>query len=139
MGGIPFAAVPACNAAIRKGRLGLSRRPPDPRRVARPFQQRTKGRPDEGPQAGPVDVCRGRRRGDLAPFAALRQEIASLAQEPAGAGLDLPDWLEALEDEVSMVRCARRHRQPSDDELRRVPQIQLSWQEWQQQIADDSP
>ena len=46
------------------------------------------------------------------PFAALEQEIASLAQEPAGAGLDLPDWLAALEEEVSMVRC--RRRQPVD-------------------------
>ena len=47
--------------------------------------------------------------GDSASFAALQQEIASLAEEPAGAGLDLPDWLAALEDEASTVRCRRRH------------------------------
>lgn len=71
------------------------------------------------------------------PFAALQQEIASLAQEPAGAGLDLPDWLAALEEEVSMVRCRRRH-QDSDDAPRRIKQVQLTWDEWQRQIADDT-
>jgi hypothetical protein len=79
------------------------------------------------------------KSGDPNPFAALRQEIASLAHEPAGAGLDLPDWLGALEEEVTMVRCTRRHRQTSDDTLRRVEQVRLTWDDWQQQIADDSP
>jgi hypothetical protein len=74
-----------------------------------------------------------------APFAALRQEIASLSHEPAGAGLDLPDWLEALEEEVTMFRCARRHRQPNGDDLRRIEQVRLSWDDWQQQIGEDSP
>src|SRR4029077_5211014 len=44
------------------------------------------------PAAAAAGTC------DRAPFTALQQEIASLAQEPAGAGLDLPDWLAALED-----------------------------------------
>jgi hypothetical protein len=72
-----------------------------------------------------------------APFTALQQEIASLASEPAGAGLDLPDWLAALEEEVSMVRCRRRH-QSSDDAPRRIEQVRLSWEQWQRQIADDA-
>ena len=76
--------------------------------------------------------------GDPAPFAALQQEIASLAQEPAGAGLDLPDWLAALEEEVSMVRCRRRHGHRADDAPRRIEQVRLSWDEWQRQIADDA-
>ena len=71
------------------------------------------------------------------PITALKQEIASLAQEPAGAGLDLPDWLEALEEEVSMVRCKRRHHQAHEDAPRRIKQVRLSWDEWQQQIAED--
>jgi hypothetical protein len=71
------------------------------------------------------------------PFAALQQEIASLAGEPAGAGLDLPDWLAALEEEVSMVRCRRRH-QTSDDTPRSIEQVRLSWEQWQRQIADDA-
>jgi hypothetical protein len=76
--------------------------------------------------------------GDPAPFSALQQEIASLADEPAGAGLDLPDWLAALEDEVSTVRCRRRQRQRADDAPRHLEQVQLSWEEWQHQIADDA-
>jgi hypothetical protein len=72
------------------------------------------------------------------PIAALKHEIGSLAQEPAGAGLDLPDWLEALEEEVSSVRCKRRHRQAHDEHPRRIKQVRLSWEEWQQQIATDA-
>jgi hypothetical protein len=74
---------------------------------------------------------------DRQPIAALQQEIADLAQEPAGAGLDLPDWLEALEDEVSTVRCRRRNHHAADDAPRRIQQVRLSWEEWQQQIAED--
>jgi hypothetical protein len=76
--------------------------------------------------------------GGAAPFAALQEEIASLAEEPAGAGLDLPDWLAALEDEVSTVRCRRRHRHRADDAPRHLEQVHLRWDEWQQQIADDT-
>ncbi len=76
--------------------------------------------------------------GDLGPITALKQEIANLGQEPAGAGLDLPDWLEALEEEVSMVRCQRRHQQAEDDAPRRIRQVRLSWEEWQEQTSDDS-
>ena len=72
------------------------------------------------------------------PIAALKQEIANLAQEPAGAGLDLPDWLEALEEEVSMARCKRRHRQLDDDAPRCIRQVNLSWEEWQQQTGEDA-
>jgi hypothetical protein len=73
-----------------------------------------------------------------APIDALKREIADLAQEPAGAGLDLPDWLEALEEEVSTVRCKRRNNHSADDAPRRIPQARLSWDEWQRQIAEDA-
>ena len=73
-----------------------------------------------------------------ASFDSLQQEISSLAEEPAGAGLDLPDWLGALEDEVSAVRCRRRHQQGEEDGPRRIEQARLSWDEWQQQIVDDA-
>ena len=68
-------------------------------------------------------------------FPALEQEIESLAREPAGAGLDVPDWLAALEEEVSQVRCAKRHREAGDDILRRLEQTRLAWEELQQQLA----
>jgi len=76
--------------------------------------------------------------GETAPFRALKEEIADLAEEPSGAGLDLPDWLEALEEEVSSVRCKRRNQQDADEAPQRLQQVRLSWEEWQQQIADDS-
>lgn len=75
---------------------------------------------------------------ETAPFNALKEEIADLAEEPSGAGLDLPDWLEALEEEVSSVRCKRRNEQAADDIPQGLEQVRLSWDEWQQQIADDS-
>jgi hypothetical protein len=50
----------------------------------------------------------------------------------------VPDWLSALEEEVTTIRCARRHRESGDDALRRLPQVRLSWQELQEQLADDS-
>jgi hypothetical protein len=84
-----------------------------------------------GPAVAAASTC------DRAPFTALQQEIASLASEPAGAGLDLPDWLAALEEEVSMVRCRRRH-QSSDETPRRIEQVRLSWEQWQREIADDA-
>jgi hypothetical protein len=74
---------------------------------------------------------------DRTPFASLEEEIESLSREPAGAGLDVPDWLSALEDEVSMVRCAKRHRDTGDDGLRRIEQVRLSWEDLQQQLAND--
>ena len=73
--------------------------------------------------------------GDATAFTALEQEIESLAREPAGAGLDVPDWLAALEEEVSLVRCAKRHREAGDDILRRLAQTRLGWEELQQQLA----
>jgi len=84
---------------------------------------------------GPAIAAAGTE--DREPISALQQEIASLAAEPAGAGLDLPDWLAALEDEVTIVRC-RRRQTTTDEAPRRIKQVRLTWDEWQCQIADDA-
>ncbi len=69
-------------------------------------------------------------------FAALDREITCLASEPSGAGLDLPDWLAALEDEVTHARSRFSH-QPSFDRLAgRIGQVQLSWNELLEQLSD---
>ena len=69
-------------------------------------------------------------------FASLDREINSLASEPSGAGLDLPDWLIALEDEVTHARSRFSH-QPSFDRLAgRIGQVQLSWSELLEQLAE---
>jgi hypothetical protein len=76
---------------------------------------------------------------DQSAFHALQEEINSLGGEPAGAGLNLPDWLDALEEEVALARSARRQRHSGDDILQWVDQVRLTWEEWQQQIARDGP
>lgn len=71
-------------------------------------------------------------------FAALDREINCLASEPSGAGLDLPDWLAALEDEVTHAR-SRFSQQPSSDRLAgRIEQVQLSWNELLEQLTDEA-
>lgn len=75
---------------------------------------------------------------DSSIFEHLEQEIESLAGEPAGAGLNVPDWILALEDEVTLVRTAQRHREPTGDLLRRISQVSLTWSDLQEQLGDDS-
>ncbi|TWT37309.1 hypothetical protein KOR34_22570 [Posidoniimonas corsicana] len=71
-------------------------------------------------------------------FAVMEDEIESLMQEPCGAGLDVPDWVHAIEREVSEVRQQRRDNNTSDESWRRLEQAQLTWEELQQQLSDES-
>jgi hypothetical protein len=65
-------------------------------------------------------------------FAALEMEAGQMAEEPSGAGLDLPDWLAILEEEVE--RAAQPHDEAADD-LKGFPRVSLSWDEIQAQLA----
>ncbi len=78
---------------------------------------------------------------DSPAFRAMQQEISSLLGDAAGSGLDLPDWVEALETEAEEQQSKRRRDEDaSDDPLRRIEQAQLSWEETQEQIGrDDEP
>jgi hypothetical protein len=58
-------------------------------------------------------------------FAELSQEIQQLLGAPSGAGIDVPDWIVALEEEVSEIRRSRRHQQTTNDALGRTAQIKL--------------
>jgi hypothetical protein len=60
-------------------------------------------------------------------FTALEQEIAELTAEPTGAGLDVPDWLAALEDEVDMLQSYRR-RSAADPDAAPVPRVKLTFE-----------
>jgi hypothetical protein len=75
-----------------------------------------------------------------AAFALLEQEAGELADEPCGAGLDLPDWLEMLESEVDHV-CDRARGWNADDNLSAAgPWVRLTWDEIQSQLTDwDTP
>jgi hypothetical protein len=76
----------------------------------------------------------GRRSRDS--FAQLESEIAALASEPHGAGLDVPDWLSALEDEVTAARSRLNHASSSDRLSRRIGQVCLSWTEILEQLGE---
>ena len=71
-------------------------------------------------------------------FDALEREIASLANEPSGAGLDLPDWLAAMEDEVTSARSRYSYQSLADRLNSRIGQVKLSWSELLQQLGDES-
>jgi len=66
-------------------------------------------------------------------FDELRRETAELTREPTGAGLDVPAWLAALEEEVDRI-C--RPRRQEGDELEPplvISPMSLSWDEaWRQ-------
>jgi hypothetical protein len=81
------------------------------------------------------------RRGTEAnTFELLEQEAGELAQEPCGAGLDLPDWLETLDEEVNRVSNRLRGYEPVAESFDNLPRIQLSWEEIQSQLSDwDAP
>jgi hypothetical protein len=74
-------------------------------------------------------------------FTMLEQEAVQLASEPCGAGLDLPDWLEALEEEVARVTATRHAWDPSSaDSLDDFPWTPLTWEEIESQLSDwDEP
>ena len=68
-------------------------------------------------------------------FAALEQEITELASQPHGAGFEAPDWLTALEEEVTEARSRMTHVSSSDRLARRIGQVQLSWGELLEQLT----
>jgi hypothetical protein len=59
-----------------------------------------------------------------------------LAEEPSGAGLDLADWLLALEDEVDRVTLPHHTADLHADLLEQMPRALLTWHEFQQQLAN---
>jgi len=71
-----------------------------------------------------------------AAFTSLEFEISSLSSEPSGAGLDLPDWLAALEDEVTTARSRFNHQPSSDRLARHIGQVQLTWPELLEQLEE---
>lgn len=79
------------------------------------------------------EACQGR---PSVAFNLLEQEIRELAQHPTGSGLDVPEWLLALEAEVGQATAARWRRSVADSF--RVPPgtVALSWEHAHQQLCD---
>ena len=68
-------------------------------------------------------------------FEALEMEASELAQEPTGAGLDLPDWLTVLEEEIERT-CGSSHREEAAiNSLEQTPRVTMTWEEIQSQLA----
>ena len=62
-------------------------------------------------------------------FEQLEEECGELTREPTGVGLDLPDWLGAVEEEIDEVR--QLERSGASDEDGPIPQRQLAYEEVQ--------
>lgn len=68
-------------------------------------------------------------------FVELQREVAPFLETPEGVGLDVPTWLEALEDEVRRVRSGV----PEEDEwgaASSIPQVHLSLAEIRRQMEN---
>ena len=59
-----------------------------------------------------------------------------MAREPAGAGLELPDWLAAIDQEVRNVRTEMTHLQKKSTVDCPIAFRQLTWEQIQQQLSE---
>ena len=66
-------------------------------------------------------------------FDLLEQEAAALAQEPTGAGLDVPAWIVALEEEVNAVRVENVSHN-IETSRQDIPHVLLSAEEIKRQL-----
>ena len=85
-------------------------------------------------------VAPGHRRdcaaaGEPAVLRQLEEQIARFTQEPAGAGFELPGWLEALEQELEQAQwqAADEDEDPVDPDVH-LPQVRLSRAEVERQL-----
>ncbi|QDU86674.1 hypothetical protein Pla175_00240 [Pirellulimonas nuda] len=74
-----------------------------------------------------------------AQFVEVAAEIDNLSVQPSGAGLDAPDWIGALENEITETRVRLRHPGQGEDALAHTPQRELTWPQIQQQLSESTP
>ncbi len=67
-------------------------------------------------------------------FELLEQEAEILTQHPTGVGLDVPAWIDALEEEVDSLARKRTNNQVDPHSLMTIEFIPLTQQELDQQI-----
>jgi hypothetical protein len=82
------------------------------------------------------EVRQGKRP---AAFELLEAEISEFTESPTGAGLDVPDWLLALEEEVDTMLERRHQADRLLGEQPVIPQVQLTWDEVQSQLKSGEP
>ena len=69
-------------------------------------------------------------------FARLEEQIAQFIKESAGAGFEVPQWLDALEQEADRVLSQRTEDDELPDPLLQIPQVRLSAEEAERQIKE---
>lgn len=68
-------------------------------------------------------------------LAALEDELESFASTPTGAGLDVPQWILSLSDEVREARRWLESGQPEYEQHDEYPHIRLSLEELQEELS----
>jgi len=68
-------------------------------------------------------------------FSLLQKEANMLTERPAGAGLDLPDWLEALEEEVELVINRQEGLEIDSDSLLTISRQAVPLDDLEQQLS----
>lgn len=66
-------------------------------------------------------------------FEVLEESVAQFTAEPSCVGFTVPDWLEALEEEIEQIRL--QGERGESREAPQVPQVRLSAQAIQEQLA----
>jgi hypothetical protein len=69
-------------------------------------------------------------------FDLLEQEILALAEEPSGVGLDVPEWLVELDDEVERVQAGLLRGSGASEMDSLIENVILSYAEIQQQLSE---
>jgi hypothetical protein len=69
-------------------------------------------------------------------FESLEREVELLMQQPSGAGLDIPIWLAALEDEVEFQQNPGWRYEQEDRLSKIVPRITMSCDEIMNQLDE---
>jgi hypothetical protein len=69
-------------------------------------------------------------------FAALQREIKPFVATPTGVGLDVPEWLRRMEEEVRKVHGSQSSLAMLAEKLLRVPRLDVSLPEIRQQLEN---
>jgi hypothetical protein len=77
------------------------------------------------------------RRGEpTTTFHLLEQEIAEFTDHPTGSGLDVPVWLQMLEEEAELALAPLGHPDAFESEAELIPWSEISREEMQNQIRN---
>lgn len=74
-------------------------------------------------------------RGPYLALTALEEELTELAEQPTGSGLDVPEWLEILEEEAEQQTLDNEDA-AMVDLLEQLPVRRLTWEEIHEQLAN---